>query len=325
MPPPLPSRNSPTPLKHTRSPHPGHRHSQSSPASSISRNPNPNPPQPTPRPRSTPGTSQPPEPLANKITQLAAQRPTLIFKPAPPDTTHDTTPPEPARNAPQKPRPADFTDADLREALQPSIELALRRVFYADENGIDTRLEPMLRSTIRRALAEYSPLTRPFEAPGPLDRMLWRLQALFTSRTHEDRLRQNTPLPSRGSVPSGPAHPRAHLLCQLRPARHASARRVDGTVQRLALRLRDDSGTLSTTFDLNEGRTAVVREGGCTYLVAVLRGQPNELAFADLEFALRRVEDRFRPRLEDGGAPLLHVLQPFLEDCLLIQAPASAA
>lgn len=289
-------------------------------------------PEPKPAPTHSPAPfdpghfAAPPEPLADKITQLAAQRPTLIFKPAPPDTTHDTTPPEPARNAPQKPRPADFTDADLREALQPSIELALRRVFYADENGIDTRLEPMLRSTIRRALAEYSPLTRPFEAPGPLDRMLWRLQALFTSRTYEDIVFDKT---RRFQVEEVFLLDRRTLalisFASCDPARHASARRVDGTVQRLALRLRDDSGTLSTTFDLNEGRTAVVREGGCTYLVAVLRGQPNELAFADLEFALRRVEDRFRPRLEDGGAPLLHVLQPFLEDCLLIQAPASAA
>jgi hypothetical protein len=46
---------------------------------------------------------------------------------------------------------------------------------------------------------------------------------------------------------------------------------------------------------------------------------------ADLEFALRRIEDHFRDQFAQEGSALLHELQPFLEDCLLIQAPASAA
>ena len=33
----------------------------------------------------------------------------------------------------------------------------------------------------------------------------------------------------------------------------------------------------------------------------------------------------FMMRLAPGGPPLLRELQPFLEDCLLIQAPAGAA
>ena len=50
----------------------------------------------------------------------------------------------------------------------------------------------MLRATIRRALAEYSPATRPFHPPGSVDRFLWRLQALFTSRSYEDILFEKT-------------------------------------------------------------------------------------------------------------------------------------
>ncbi len=59
--------------------------------------------------------------------------------------------------------------------------------------------------------------------------------------------------------------------------------------------------------------------------MAVVRGHPSELVLADLEFALRRIEDRFREKFQEEGSPLLYALQPFLEDCLLIQAPASAA
>jgi hypothetical protein len=157
--------------------------------------------------------------------------------------------------------------------------------------------------------------------------MVWRLQALFTSRTYEDIVFDKTRRFQFEEVFLLDRRTLALIsYASCNPARHSSARRVDSTVHRLAHRLSDDSGPpAATTFDLSDGRTAIVRQGGCTYLFAVLRGQPNELVFADLEFALRRLEDRFRPRLEDGGAPLLHVLQPFLEDCLLIQAPASAA
>ena len=59
--------------------------------------------------------------------------------------------------------------------------------------------------------------------------------------------------------------------------------------------------------------------------MSLVRGQPGELVSADLEFALRRIEDHFRDRFEQHGSELLLSIQPFLEDCLLIQAPASAA
>ncbi|MCU0752628.1 MAG: hypothetical protein MUC40_06310, partial [Akkermansiaceae bacterium] len=86
----------------------------------------------------------------------------------------------------------DFTDDELSEAFGPIVEKAVRKAVYSQENGIDTYLEPMLRATIRRALAEYSPASRPFEPPGVLDRLVWHVRALFTSRTYEDILFEKT-------------------------------------------------------------------------------------------------------------------------------------
>jgi hypothetical protein len=220
----------------------------------------------------------------------------------------------------------DFTDDDLREAFGPIVEDAVRKAVYAKENGMDTYLEPMLRATIRRALAEYSPASRPFHAPGAFDRFIWHLQALFTSRTYEDILFEKT---HRFQVEEVFLVDAASLalvsFASCDPARHASAKRIGSTVQRIALQLRDEDGKIRTAFDLPDQRNAVSHEGKYVTLVAVVRGHPNELVIADLEFSLRRIEDRFREQFQKEGSALLHPLQPFLEDCLLIQAPASAA
>ena len=230
--------------------------------------------------------------------------------------------PPPAFEAPQP----DFTDDDLREAFAPIVEQAVRRAVYAKENGIDTYLEPMLRATIRRALAEHSPASRPFHAPAALDRFIWHLQALFTSRTYEDIIFEKT---RRFQVEEVFLVDAASLalvsFASSDPARHASAKRVTTTVQRLALQLRDEDGKIRESFELPDQRNAISRAGRFVILMAVVRGQPGELVLADLEFALRRIEDRFREQFQQEGSALLHALQPFLEDCLLIQAPASAA
>lgn len=237
-----------------------------------------------------------------------------------------STPPAPAPPPPVEPPPPDFTDDDLRDALGPIIEQSVRRVVYAQENGIDTHLEPMLRATIRRALAEYSPASRPFRAPGAYDRFIWHLQALFTSRTYEDIVFEKT---HRFQVEEVYLLDAATLAlisyASCDPARHASARRVTPTVHRLALGLRDEEGKIRESFELPDQRNAIACAGGLVHLVAVVRGRPSELILADLEFALRRIEDRFREQLKKQGSPLLYTLQPYLEDCLLIQAPASVA
>lgn len=224
------------------------------------------------------------------------------------------------------PEPIDFTDNDLREALGPIIEHSVRRAVYAQENGIDTYLEPMLRATIRRALAEYSPTSRPFHAPAAYDRFIWHLQALFTSRTYEDILFEKT---NRFQVEEVYLLDMSSLalvsFASCDPARHASAKRVTPMVHRIATELRDAKGNVKSAFELPDQRNAIACAGALVNLVAVVRGRPSELILADLEFALRRIEDRFREQFKKEGSPLMLVLQPFLEDCLLIQAPASAA
>ncbi len=220
----------------------------------------------------------------------------------------------------------DFTDDDLREAFGPIIEQAVRGAVYAKENGIDTYLEPMLRATIRRALAEYSPGSRPFHAPAAFDRFVWHLQALFTSRTYEDILFEKT---RRFQVEEVFLVDAASLalvsFASCDPARHASAKRVSSTVQRLAMQLRDEGGKIRSSFELPDERNAISLAGRFVILLAVVHGRPGELVLSDLEFALRRIEDHFREQFQKDGSPLLYPLQPFLEDCLLIQAPASAA
>jgi hypothetical protein len=220
----------------------------------------------------------------------------------------------------------DFTDADLRDAFAPIVEQAVRSAVYAKENGIDTYLEPMLRSTIRRALAEYSPASRPFHSPGAFDRFVWHIQALFTSRTYEDIVFEKT---HRFQVEEVYLVDKASLamvsFASCNPARHSSAKRVNNTSHRLTMQLRDDDGILREAFELPDQRNAISRAGSYVILLAIVRGESNELVLADLEFAMRRIEDRFREQFKTQGSALLNTLQPFLEDCLLIQAPASAA
>ncbi|BCU78773.1 hypothetical protein [Luteolibacter sp. LG18] len=256
-----------------------------------------------------------------------------VFRPAPVDFPHVPQPHEtlvtrlePLAKEGNAAPAADFNDDDLREAFGPIVEQAVRSAVYARENGIDTYLEPMLRATIRRALAEYTPTQRPFQEPGTLDRMLWRLQALFTSRTYEDIVFEKTHRFQVEEVFLLDVHSLALVsFASNQPGRHASAKRVEGTVQRLALQLRDADGHIRSEFELPEHRFAVSREGRFAVLVAIVRGRSNELVTADLEFSLKRLEDHFRERFAPGGPPLMKDLQPFLEDCLLIQAPAHAA
>ena len=221
---------------------------------------------------------------------------------------------------------SDFTDDDLRDALEPIMEQAVRKAVYAKENGIDTYLEPMLRATIRRALAEYAPASRPFQPPGVLDRLVWHIRALFTSRTYEEIFFEKTRRFQVEEVFLLDASTLALVsFASCDPARHASVRRVSTTAQRLAARLRDSSGRFHPELQMSAVHRVIARRGRHVILVAIVRGRTNELVLADLEFSLRRIEDHFRDQFEQEGSALLHELQPFLEDCLLIQSPATSA
>ena len=239
--------------------------------------------------------------------------------------TLDPSPQAAPAPAVQHPEP-DFTDDDLREAFGPIVEQAVRKAVYAKENGIDTYLEPMLRATIRRALAEYAPAGRPFQAPGVMDRFFWHVRALFTSRTYEDIFFEQTRRFQVEEVFLLDVSTLALVsFASCDPARHASVRRVTSTAQRLAMQVRDPSGQFHPAFEISASHRAIARRGRHVVLVAIVRGRPGEIVLADLEFALRRIEDHFRDQFAQEGSALLHELQPFLEDCLLIQAPASAA
>lgn len=236
----------------------------------------------------------------------------------------------PAEDAPA-PNPfkaaADYSDEDLSEALAPIMQAAVRKAVYESERGnLDAFLEPMLRATVRRALAEYSPATRPFQAPGFLDRTVWRIQALFSSRTFEDVLFEKThrfQVEEVYLLDAGTLALVSFASCD--PARHSTAKRIEASAQRIALQLRDDNGFIRRSIERADGRNVICEVGEQMLLVAIVRGQPNEMILADLAFSLHRIEDHFRERFAQAGSALMHALQPFLEDCLLIQAPGSAA
>jgi hypothetical protein len=221
----------------------------------------------------------------------------------------------------------DFSDEDLAEAFAPIMQAAVRNAVYqSDRGGIDAFLEPMLRATVRRALAEYSPASRPFHAPGFIDRTVWQLQALFSSRSFEDVLFEKTHRFQVEEVFLFDAETLALVsFASCDPARHSAAKRIEGSAQRIALQIRDEKGGIRRLFEQADGRNVISECGEHMLLAAVVRGQPNELILADLSFSLHRIEDHFRERFAQAGSALMHALQPFLEDCLLIQAPGSAA
>lgn len=217
----------------------------------------------------------------------------------------------------------DFTDRDLREAIAPLFEGLGGGGGFSSE---DPMLEPLMRAAVRRALAEYSRSPRPFAAPDVSDRLSWRLQALFTSRTYEEILFDKTHRYQVDEVYLLDVRSLALIsFASSNPARHASVKRVEGSAQRVALQLRDDAGKIRPQLDLPDERKVLTNVGEHSVLVAVIRGTTNELLELDLEYARRRIESRFRGRLAPGGPPLMLELQPYLEDCLLLQAPASAA
>lgn len=256
--------------------------------------------------------------------------------PTPPESsTPPSQPPKPVRTAPMPNTVASAvsaameddtppaTDEDLRRAFEPVVESSLERVLYAPDKGLHTYLEPMLRSTVRRAIAEQIDAAVQFRSTGTMDRLGWRLKALMTSRSYDEVVFRST---RRYQVEE------AFLLrkedfslvsfASHDPARHASEKRVLSTVKKLVRNLTDDQGQIRKTFDYTEDQVAIIRQGTHTLLVALVRGRSNALVRADLDFVLRQAEDRFGERLEVETQAFIHVLQPILEGCLLIQSPA---
>lgn len=219
-----------------------------------------------------------------------------------------------------------FTDQDLYFALEPLAQVAISRAVHQKNGGVDTFLEPLLRLTIRRALAEHALSSRHFREPRVLSRFFWHLQALLTSRTYEEILFEKTRRFQVEEVYLLDASTFALVsYASSDPGRHSSAKTVVSTSQQIATQHRYADDFISPAFALSERQNAVSCGSSKLILTALVRGEPSELVLADLEFTLGRIEERFRTQLQDPGSALLHLLQPFLEDCLLIQAPASLA
>ena len=215
------------------------------------------------------------------------------------------------------------TDEDLIEALLPLVESTLEKALFAPQTGLHTYLEPMLRSTIRGAIAEQMQTTHHFGSISTTDRLTWRMKALFTSQSFDDIVFDRTHryqveevfLMRYGtfSLISYASHD---------PSRHANAKKIRYDLRRLIAEFKDSEGKLKKAFDLPEKRTALVRRGRHSFLVAVIRGRANALVRADLDYSLEQGEQRFEKRLHTEGHQFIHVLQPILESCLLIQSPA---
>lgn len=213
-------------------------------------------------------------------------------------------------------RPGDYTDTDLAEALMPLVAGGVAGIDFRN----DPTFEAVLRATFRRALAEHS--GTPFEAPGWRHQSLWRLQALFTSRSYEEVLADKI---RRFQVEEVFLLDRDKLslisYASCDPVRHAHARKVGSFARQLAMRIEIHESGFRPGFELGEGRRTSIVPGSYCLLVAVVRGEINDLVISDLDFALSRIESRYRESFEKGQ-PLLRELQPLLEECLLIHSPA---
>lgn len=211
---------------------------------------------------------------------------------------------------------ADFTDADLSAAILPLVAGAISNA----PNFDDATFEAILRATFRRALAEHQ--NGPFQQPNFLHRTRWLMQALFSSRSYEEVLADKI---RRFHVEEVYLLDRDRLslvsYASSDPGRHSNPRKVGSFARQLALRLRDESGALQLGFELGEGRRTFVRAGRFCYMIVVIQGEINDLLKTDLDFALKRIETRYRTPFVQGQ-PLLKELQPLLEECLLIQSPA---
>ncbi len=264
----------------------------------------------------------PPEELSQKSPEKEPTEPTPIRSS---ETSHQTAPSFPNS---QQTLPGfeeierNTTDSQLVEALLPIVESSLEKALYAPKTGLHMYLEPMLRATVRRAIAEQMQTIHHFGQISLIDRISWKLKALFTSRTYDDIVFERTHRYrveevyllryQSNSLISYASHD---------PSRHATPRKIKYDLSRLVEELTDDEGELRKSFQLPNNNTAVVRCGQNCFLLASIRGPINALARADLDYVLSQVEQRFGDRLRDQGQQFVHVLQPLLEGCLLIQSP----
>lgn len=217
----------------------------------------------------------------------------------------------------------EFTDEDLREALQPIISPVVDKFLYTPTQGIHTYLEPMLRSTVRRAIAEQMQDASPFKEISGWDRFAWKLRSLIGSRTYDDILFDYTRRYQVEEVFLLRPHSRSLVsYASHDPARHAKPSKVQGTVKKIACLESEHKDEDTPVIPWRDTRNLMIRRGEHCILAAIVHGPSNAILRSDLDYALRQAEERFGKTLEEENDIHLQILQPLLEGCLLIQAPA---
>lgn len=218
---------------------------------------------------------------------------------------------------------SSYTDEDLREALQPIINPVVDQFLYTPSQGIHTYLEPMLRSTVRRAIAEQMDDSSPFQNVSGWDKFAWKLRALLSSRTYDDIVFDYTRRYQVEEVYLLRPHSRSLIsYASHDPARHAKPEKVQGTVKKIASEESAHKDEETPWIKWKDTRNLMIRRGEHCILAAIVHGPSNAILRADLDYALRQAEERFGKALEEESDIHMQILQPLLEGCLLIQAPA---
>lgn len=217
----------------------------------------------------------------------------------------------------------DFTDEDLRVAIQPIINPVVDQFLYTPSQGIHTYLEPMLRSTVRRAIAEQMRDASPFNEVSGWDKFGWKLRAMFSSRTYDDIVFDYTRRYQVEEVYLLRPHSRSLIsYASQDPARHSKPEKVESTVRKIASKESEHKDDDKPWIKWRDTRNLMIRRGEHCILAAIVHGPSNAILRADLDYALRQAEERFGKALEEESDIHMQILQPLLEGCLLIQAPA---
>ena len=214
------------------------------------------------------------------------------------------------------------SDAHLIDAILPIVESSLEKALHAPKSGLFTYLEPMLRCLIRRAIAEQMQTSHHFHQFRTSEKLIWRMKALFSSQTYDDIVFEHTHRYQVEEV----FLMRYNSLTLISyashdPSRHTNPKKIRYDVSKLMGELKGADGELRKAFALPNKRTALTRLGQNCFMVAVIRGHTNTTVCADLDYTLKQIEKHFIKRIHEEGHHFIQIIQPLLEDCLLIQSP----
>lgn len=282
----------------------------------------------TPEPPATPQPAAITEPTS--IEEAASVSPPISDR----ITEKEKKEPQPNRTTPREQTPSsrtnpterpEYTDEDLRDALSPMIGQSVDKFLYTPNHGVHTYLEPMLRSTVRRAIAEQMDDISPFQDVTGWDKFSWKMRALFSSRSYEDVVFDYTQRYQVEEVYLLRRHTRSLIsYASNNPSRHVQVKKVQDTVKKIASKYDKNAknGEAEPALEWEDDRQLIIRRGDHCTLIAIIHGSSNAILKSDLDYALRQAEERFGQSLEEENDIHLQILQPLLEGCLLIKAPA---